>query len=53
MAVRAGAVSRAEFVLCVGFNVLELSVLGLYIVNTIHISRFVKDIHYCINCKER
>jgi len=44
----------AEFYLyCVGYNVLEQSVLGQYIVNVIHISRFVKVIHYCINCKER
>jgi len=38
---------------CVGYNVLERSVLGQYIVNIIHISRFVKAIYYCINFKER
>jgi hypothetical protein len=38
---------------CVGYNVLEQSVLGQYIVNLIHISWFEKAIHYCINYKER
>jgi len=40
-------------VYCVGYNVLERSVLGQNILNIIHISRFVKVIQYCINCKER
>jgi hypothetical protein len=51
--VRSRTVSRVEFVLRVGYNVLVWSVLGYYIGDAIRNSKVANVIQYCINYEER